>query len=165
MSTLPPGGPIQDYRHQHSATAVGPLVNVDIATRWAHSGLSMRVFGGGCGPISECRHCHLVGPFRIIDIDIRRRLRAHSQMSTPPLRWAHSGSSTSLLAGGCGPISECRHCYSVGPCRIIDIIIRRRLWAHSRTSTVLLGGPIQDYRHHHLATAVDPHVNVDIATR
>jgi hypothetical protein len=125
------GGPIKDHRHHYSPVALGPLANVDIAARWAHSGLSTSLFGDGCGPTHECRHCQSVGPFRIIDIIIRRWLLAHSRMSTPPLRWAHSGSSTSLLAGGCGPISECRHCYSVGPCRIIDIVIRRRLWAHA----------------------------------
>jgi hypothetical protein len=149
MSTLPTGGPIQDYRYHHSATAVGPHVNVNTATRWAHSGISTSLFGGGCGPTRERRHCYSVGPFRIIDIIILRRLWAHTRTSTLLLggpiqdyrhqhsatavgprvnvdtatRWAHSGISTSLFGGGCGPTRERRHCYSVGPFRIIDAII------------------------------------------
>jgi hypothetical protein len=71
------GGPIQDYRYRYSAEAVGPLANVDIATRWAHSGSSISLFGDGCGPVGECRHCHLVGPFKIIDVITRRWLWAH----------------------------------------------------------------------------------------
>ena len=60
-STVLLGGPIQDYRHQHLATAVGPHVNGDIATRWAHSGISTSLFGDGCGPTHECRHCQSAG--------------------------------------------------------------------------------------------------------
>jgi hypothetical protein len=157
MSTLLLGGPIQEYRHHYSAEAVGPLANVNIATRWAHSGLSTSSFSGGCGPTRECRHCYSVGPFRNIDIIIRRRLWADSRTSTLLLggpiqyyrynyspvvvgpsvnvhiatRLAHSGISTSLFGDGYWPIRECRHCRPVGPFRIIDINIRRRLWAHT----------------------------------
>jgi hypothetical protein len=82
MATLLLGGPIQDYRHHHLATAVDPHVNVDIANRWAHSGLWTLRFGGGCwpihkyrhkcfgGPIQDYRHLYFmgtVGPFDIID--------------------------------------------------------------------------------------------------
>src|SRR6202000_737233 len=73
ISTLLLGGPTQDYRHYYSATAVGPSANVDIATWWAHSGLSAPLFGDGCGPIRECRHCSLGGPFVIISSTYRRR--------------------------------------------------------------------------------------------
>src|ERR1700761_3203707 len=90
---------------------------------------------------------------------------AHSEISKSPLWWAHSRISASLFGDGCGPIREYRHCYSVGPLRIIGIIIRRRLWAHPRMSTLLLGGPTQDYRHYFLPTAVGPYANVNIATR
>ena len=117
---------------------MGPSANVNIATRWAHSGLSASLFGDGCGPTRERRHCYLVGPIRIIDI---------------------------ILADSCGPIRECQHCYSVGPLWIIGIIIQQRLWAHPQIPTLLLGGPTQNYRHYFLPTAVGPYVNVNIATR
>src|SRR6202000_525511 len=189
MSTLLLGGPICYYRHHYSATAVGPPANVDIATWWAHSLLSTSLFGDGCGPIRECRHCYSVGPLRIIGIIIWRRLWAHPRMSTlllgGPIRyyrhhysatavgpyanvdiatwWAHSLLSASLFGDRCGHIREYRDCVSVGPLRIIGITIRRRLWAHPRISTLLLGGPTQDYRHHYSATAVGPSANIDIA--
>jgi hypothetical protein len=82
MLTLLLGGPIQDYRYHYSVTAEGPFVNVDIATWWAHSGLSTSSFSRGCRSTRECRHCRPVGPFRIIDINIWRRLWAHTRMST-----------------------------------------------------------------------------------
>jgi hypothetical protein len=131
MSTLPPGGPIQDYRHHYSATAVGPLMNVDIANRWAHSGLSTSLFGDGCWPIRECQHLRFGGP-------IQDHRHHYLPVAVGPLanvdiatRWAHAGLSTSLFGGGCGPTRERRQCYSVGPFRIIDIIIWRRLWTHT----------------------------------
>ena len=67
------GGPIQDYRHQYSPMAVGPFKNIDIVAS--------------------------VGPLRFIDTIIRRWLWAHLRISTPLLRWAHSGLSAISLSG------------------------------------------------------------------
>ena len=105
------------------------------------------------------------GPFRIIVIIIRRWLWADSCTPTLLLRRAHSGLSSLLFGGGCGPIhvhrhycfggpiQDYRHYYLVvavgpfryiditalaGPFRIIVIIIRWWLWAHSGISTLLL---------------------------
>ena len=117
------------------------------------------------------------GPFRIIVTIIRWWLWADSCTPTLQLRRAHSGLSSLSFGGGCGPIhvhrhycfggpiQDYRHYYSVvavgrfmytditasaGPFRIIVIIIRRWLWAHSRVSTSVFHGgcgPIQYYRH------------------
>ena len=74
------GGPIQDYRHYHSAVVVGPFVDIDIT---ASAGL-----------------------FRIIVIIIQWWLWADSCTPTLLLRWAHSGLSSLSFGGGCGPIRE-----------------------------------------------------------
>jgi hypothetical protein len=80
----------------------------------------------------------------------------------------------SMLLGG--PIQDYRHWYPlamgpfryidiaalVGPFRNIDIGIRRWLWAHSGMS-MLLGGPIQDYRRRYSALAMGPFRYIDIA--
>jgi hypothetical protein len=139
------GGPIQDYQHQHLATAMGPLVNVDIANQWALQ-------------VNQQNHPAVaMGPFRNINIITRRWLWAHLRMATLLLggpiqdcrhrhsamavgphvnvdiatRWTHSGLSTSLFGDGCGPTHKCRHCQSASPFEIIDIIIQRRLCTDS----------------------------------
>src|ERR1700722_19682546 len=80
-------------------------------SRWAHSGLSTPVFGVGYGPIQIHRHCCLGGPIQ----NCRRRY--------------------SLLA--MGPFRYIDIAALVGPFKIIDAGIRRWLWAHSDTSTLL----------------------------
>ena len=136
MSTLLLGGPTQDYQHHYLVTAVGPHASADIATWWAQSGLSTLFLLTAVGPS--------------VNVNIATQ-------------WAHSGLSASLFSNGCGPIRKYRHCYLVGPLRIIGIISCRRLWAHTRMSTLLLGGPIRYYGHHYSATAVGPYANINIA--
>ena len=172
MSTLLLSGPTRDYRHHYSATAVGPSANTDIATWWAHSELSALFLANGCGPIRECQHCYSVGPFTIIDIIIRRRLWAHTRISTLLLWWAHSGLWTLYFGGGRWPIHKYRHQFFSGPIRdyryfyfmvtvgpfiIIVVNIQLWMWAHLTRSAYLqsilissasfLKGPTWDYPH------------------
>ena len=137
-------GPFRNIDIAASVSAVGPFVDVDIATL--------------VGPFRIIDIAASVGPFRIIDARIRQWLWAHSAISTLLLRWADSGLSTPVFGGGYGPIQLYRHCcfggpiqefrrrYSVvaiGPFRYIDIIILQLLWAHSRISTSASVGPLK----------------------
>jgi hypothetical protein len=79
----------------------------------------------------------LVGPIKIIDINIRQWLWAHPGISTSSLQWAHSGFSATLFGDGCGPIQEYHH--------------------------LCFGWPTQDYQHQYLAMAMGPPTNIDIS--
>ena len=102
-----------------------------LACEWAHSRLLTAPFAGECGPraqprlstspfASECRPIQEYrarhspaneGPFKNIERTIRRRMWAHSNLSTAhfgcPL-WAQPRPSTSPFAGECGPIQNNR---------------------------------------------------------
>src|ERR1700722_7963337 len=109
-------------------------------------------------------------------------------MSIPLLWWAHSGLSTLLLGGDCGPIHVCRYlCFGgpiqdyrrwysavamgpfmnvdtsalVGPFRIIDAGIRRDYGPIQVCRHCCFGGPIHDYRRRYSAVAMGPFMNVD----
>ena len=121
------GGPIREYRHHYSATAVGPSANIDIAA--------------------------LVGPFRVMDIIFRRWPLAHSQISTSILRQAHSRLSIFLFYGDCRPIHDYRSQYSAldaGPfdtlgifAKYIDFFGVISQGAHTGLSTLTKVGPMR----------------------
>jgi hypothetical protein len=131
---------------------------------WAQPRPSTVQFAGECGPIQTYRrpnlgtHCGpiqdhqqhyllaTVGPAKTIDITIRRRM------------WAHSKISTSPFSSQCGPIRNNR-CFlflsAVGPLntvsdfsalvlnppKILGGISMRKCWAHLAPQCILAMGP------------------------
>ena len=89
------GGPIQDYRHQYLAIALGPFMNINIVT--------------------------LLGLFRIIVIIIQQWLWADSYPLTLLLWWDHLGLSTPVFGGGSGPIQDYQFLYFTD-CRPIQYL-------------------------------------------
>src|SRR3984957_16140878 len=155
---------------------------------WAHSGLSTPVFGGGYGPIHECRYLCFGGPIQ----DYRRRYSAvamgpfmnvDASALVGPFRIIDAG-----IRRDYGPIQVCRHCcfggpihdyrrrYSAvamgpfmnvdtsalaGPLRIIEAGIRRGYGPIQVCRHCCFGGPVQDYRHCYSVATVGPFMNVD----
>ena len=82
-----------------------------------------------------------MGPFKTIDSTIRRRMRAHSRISTVkfgPSLWDQPKPPTMQFAGDCGPIQTYRWHNLCNRC-----------------------GPIQDHRQPHLPANVGPFKNLD----